>query len=183
MECIGKRISVKKKEDHEISIVILSSQDKIKNILLFAWFFAWTVSGIIVFTSYFTINDNNTKIAIIVWLGFWAYFEFKAFKAFTWRKFGVERIKLKEGKLFYKRDVAGRGKIKVYDFNFMKDLKVVEPKENSFIENVNNSYWVIAGEKISFDYYGKEIKIGIQLEKADADELIKVIKKKMSYKS
>jgi len=178
MEYIGKRISIKKNENHELSIVILSSKDKIKNILLFAWFFAWTVSGIIVFTSYFSVTDQNTKIAIIVWLGFWAYFEFKAFKAFTWRKFGVERIKLKDGKLFYKRDVAGRGKIKVYDFNFIKDLKIIEPKESSFIENVNNSYWVIAGEKISFDYYGKEIKIGIQLEKADADELLKVIKKK-----
>ena len=100
-----------------------------------------------------------------------------------WRKFGVEKIKLQDGKLYYKRDVSGKGKIQIFEFDFIKNIRTIESKENSFIENVNNSYWVIAGEKIVFDYYGKEIKIGIQLEKADADELLKVITKKMSYKN
>ncbi len=125
---------------------------------------------------------RRRHVAIIVWMGFWAYFEYKAFKAFLWRKYGVEKIKLHEGKLFYKRDVAGRGKVKVFDAEFIKDLRILEAKENSFLENVNNSYWVVGGEKIAFDHYGKEIKIGIQLEKQDADELIKLIKKKFSYK-
>jgi hypothetical protein len=183
MEYIGKRISIKKKENHEWSIVILSSIDKTKNRLLFAWLFAWTVSGIIVLTQYFVIIDQQTKIALIVWLGFWAYFEYKIFKAFMWRKFGVEKIKLQDGKLYYKRDVSGKGKIQIFEFDFIKNIRTIESKENSFLENINNSYWVIAGEKIAFDYYGKEIKIGIQLEKADADELLKVITKKMSYKN
>ncbi|MCC6838279.1 MAG: hypothetical protein IT234_07060 [Bacteroidia bacterium] len=183
MEYIGKRISIKKKENHEWSIVIISTTEKVKNILLFAWLFAWSVSGVIVFTQYFTVPDPDTRVAIMVWMGFWAYFEYKIVKAFLWRKYGVEKIKLHEGKLFYKRDVAGRGKIKVYDAEFIKDLRVVEAKENSFLENVNNSYWVVGGEKIAFDYYGKEIKIGIQLEKPDADALVKLIKKKFSYKN
>ena len=174
MEYIGKRISIKRKED-EVSIVILSSVDKIKNILLFVWFFLWTLSGIIVTTQYFLLIDPNTKTALIVWMGFWAYFEYKIFKAFIWRKYGVEKIKLREKKLFYKRDVSGKGKVKVYEFDFIKELRIVEPKENSFFENLDNSYWVIAGEKMAFDYYGKEIRFGIQLEASDAKGLFKVI--------
>ena len=178
MEYIGKRISIKQ-VDNGLSIVILSSINKTKNLILFIWFFLWTLSGIIIFAQYFIVPDPDTKTAIIVWMGFWAYFEYKIFKAFMWRKFGVEKIKLREGKLFYKRDVSGKGKIKEYEFDFIKDLRIIEPKENSFFENLNNSYWVIAGEKLAFDYYGKEIRFGIQVEEKDAKELYKVIRNEL----
>jgi hypothetical protein len=175
MEYIGKRISIKR-SDKETSIVIVSQSDKTKNILLFAWFFIWTVSGIVVFTQYFLTPDPNTKVMLIVWLGFWAYFEFRIFKAFMWRKYGVEKVKLKENKFFYKRDVAGKGKIKVYEFDFIKDIRIVELKENSFADNMNNSYWMVGGEKLAFDYYGKEIKFAMQIEESEAKALMKVIK-------
>jgi hypothetical protein len=113
---------------------------------------------------------------LIVWLGFWAYFEFRIFKAFMWRKYGVEKVKLKENKFFYKRDVAGKGKIKVYEFDFIKDIRIVELKENSFADNMNNSYWMVGGEKLAFDYYGKEIKFAMQIEESEAKALMKVIK-------
>lgn len=178
MEYIGERISIKRIET-ETSIVILSTVDKIKKKLLIAWFTLWTICGIIVFTQYFTITDEQTKVAVLVWLGFWAYFEYKTFSAVMWRSFGVEKIKLRDRKLFYKKDIRGKGKIKVYEFDFMKEFRVIESKENSFYENLNNSYWVIAGEKLAFDYYGKEIKFGIQLNEADAKALFKLIHGKL----
>lgn len=178
MDYIGKRISIKRVEN-ELSIVILSTADKTKKRILFAWFLLWSICGIIVLTQYFLLKDPETKVAIIVWLGFWGYFEYKTFKAVMWRQYGMEKIKLKERKLFYKRDVAGKGKVKVYEFDFIKDFRIVELKENSFFENLNNSYWVIAGERLAFDYYGKEIKFGIQLDEADAKALYKLIKGKI----
>lgn len=178
MEYIGDRISIKRTEN-ETSIVILSTADKTKKRLLIAWFALWSICGIIVLTQYFTIIDEQTKAAILVWLGFWAYFEYKTFKAVMWRSFGFEKIRLHERKLFYKKDVRGKGKINVYEFDFIKDLRIVETKENSFFENLNNSYWVIAGEKLTFDYYGKEIKFGIQLNEADAKALQKLINGKI----
>ena len=36
---------------------------------------------------------------LLVWLCFWAYFEFKSFKVFMWRRFGVEKIKIRDEKL------------------------------------------------------------------------------------
>ena len=178
MEYIGDRISIKKIEN-ETSIVILSTADKMKKRLLVIWFALWTLSGMIVFSQYFTITDQQTRVAILVWLGFWGYFEYKIFKAVMWRSFGVEKIKLRDRKLFYKQDVRGKGKINVYEFDFIKDFRVVETKENSFFENLNNSYWVIAGEKLTFDYYGKEIKFGIQLSESDAKALFKLINGKL----
>ena len=125
------------------------------------------------------MKDEQTKIAILVWLGFWSYFEYKTFKAVMWRSFGVEKIKLRERKLVYKKDVRSKGKIKTYEFDFIKYLRIIESKENSFFENLNNSYWMIAGEKLAFDYYGKEIKFGLQLNDSDAKALYKLIKGKM----
>ncbi len=178
MDYIGKRISIKKNEK-ETSIVILSTVDKTKKRLLFAWFALWTICGLIVAIEYFVLKDEQTRVAIIVWLGFWAYFEYKTLIAVRWRSFGVEKIKLKERKLFYKRDIRGKGKVKIYEFDFIKDFKVLDSKENSFFDNLNHSYWVISGEKLTFDYYGKEIKMGLQLEDADAKTLFKLINGKI----
>jgi hypothetical protein len=177
MEYIGKRISLKRTEK-ELSIVILSGTDKTKKLLLFLWFFLWSLSGVIVITQYFMIPDPDTKVAIIVWIGFWAYFEYRIFRAYMWRTNGMEKLKLRENKLFYKRQVAGRGKIHVYEFDFIKDLRIVE-KKDTLMDNLNNSYWVIAGESIAFDYYGKEILFGLQLDAADSKALLMTIKKEM----
>lgn len=178
MDYIGKRISIKKKED-EISIVILSTADKFKKNLLFIAFFLWSLSGMIVFLQYFYITDQQTRVALIVWLGFWAYFEYRIFKAYMWRSSGIEKLKLRNGKFYYKREVAKRGKIKVFEYDFMKDLRLIEPKENSFFESLDNSYWVVAGEKLAFDYYGKEIKFGLQLDETDAKTLFKFLQKEI----
>ena len=175
MEYIGKRISIKRKEK-ETSIVILTEVNKMKRTLLFCWFFLWSASGVIIFTQSFMIQDENTKVAVIVWLGFWAYFEYKIFKAYMWRRFGLEKVKLRDNKLFYKRDVAGKGKIKVYEYDFIKDFRIIDKKERSFIDNLNDSYWVVAGERIAFDYYGKEIKLGLQVDDVETAGLYKLLK-------
>lgn len=179
MQYIGKWISVKRNED-ELSIVILAMAEKLKNRLLLAWLVLWTLGGVIVFSQSFTITDPNTKTAVIVWMGFWVYFEYKITTAYLWRRKGKEVIKLRNNKLLYKRDFSGRSKFKIYQVDYIKDLRITEAKENSFMESLNNSYWVIAGEKLVFDYYGKEIKFGIQLDNDDAKAILKLIK---SYRS
>ena len=176
MEYIGKRISIKQKED-EISIVILSATEKKKDILLFIWLLLWSIGGIIVLVQLFIIKEDETKVALAVWLAFWAYFEYKITFAFLWRKFGVEKIKLRANSFLYKRSIAGKGKIKNFKLDFIKKFQTITTQENSFINNINNSYWVIAGEKLSFDYRGTEVKFGIQLPEKDAEQLFKVIKK------
>lgn len=179
MEYIGKRISIKPLEEGN-SIVIVSAPDKAKKILLFIWIFLWSISGVIVISQYFLLTDQNTRAAIIVWIGFWAYFEYRILKAFMWRSYGVEKVKIEKGKLYYKRDVSGKGKVRIFENDFIKDLRVIPAKENSFFENMNNSYWMISGEKIAFDYNGKEVRLGLQLEEKDAQELFKRMRKMIS---
>lgn len=176
MEYIGKRISIKRSENEQ-SIVIVAHSEKLKTRLLLGWLILWTLSGLYVFVQCLTAPTQDLKVMLAVWMGFWAYFEYLSYRAYMYRRFGVEKIKLRDRKLQYKRDIAGRGKIRTYDFDFIKELRTLTPKDNSFGDMMGNSYWSVAGERLAFDYYGKEIKFGIQLEPADAEALLKVIKK------
>lgn len=177
MKYIGNRISWLSSEQG-LSIVILSSIDNFKKYILFFWLLAWTVCGALVFTEIFKIQDSNTKIAFIVWMAFWAYFEYKVLTAFIWRQFGKEKIKINNGNLLIKKDISGRGKTQSYQIDFIKDLRL-RTTENSFLESLNKSYWVVAGEVLAFDYYGKEIKFGIQLPENEAKEILNIIKQKI----
>lgn len=177
MEYIGEKISVVRK-DNEVSIVILASTDKKKLNLLFFWLIAWTVCGLLVVGQYFSLNDPNLKAYIIGWLAFWAYFEYKIVKVYLWRRGGMEKIKLKDKMLYYKREIGGKGKIHVYQYDFIKDLRLIV-LGNNFINTVNNSYWVIGGERLEFEYYGKTIRFGLQLNDKDAKGLLHLIQKEL----
>jgi len=178
MEFIGQRISILNKEN-EKSIVIISFIDKTKNKLLLLWLLLWSLSGLIIFINYFLITDPNTKTAIIVWMGFWAYFEYKIFYVYLWRKSGKEKIKIRDKKLLYKLDVSGKGKIKEYELDVIKNLRLVAADENTFAEILNSSYWMIADEKLTFDYKGKEIKLAYQLNNNDAKALLNLLIKEL----
>ncbi|MBL7937189.1 MAG: hypothetical protein JNM51_15380, partial [Bacteroidia bacterium] len=87
VQVIGKRSSILIK-DQVFSLVILPTDDKKKVNLMFLWLLAWSVSGVIVIANYFTLQQESAKLFIIIWLAFWAYFEFKIIRVFMWKRFG-----------------------------------------------------------------------------------------------
>jgi hypothetical protein len=178
MEYIGKRISFVRKPE-ELSIVISAYSDKSKTNLLLAWFIAWTLGGLAIFAYLFVTHDNQVRTAIVVWLGFWIYFEYKVWKAYTWRTFGKEIIKIGKGKLFYKRDNRGQGKLLTCDTALIQNLEKFKGQESNLMSHFLNSYWVIAGETIAFNYYSKEILLGLQLENKDSAALLKLIQSEL----
>jgi pimeloyl-ACP methyl ester carboxylesterase len=175
MEYIGKRISYVRKED-ELSIVISAYSDKKKNAGMLAWFIAWSLGGLAMFIYLFRAPDSQLRMMILVWLGFWLYFEFKVWKAYTWRRFGKEVIKIGKGHLFYKRDNRGQGKIQTFQTEFIQDLGKYQGRQSDIVSNFMNSYWVVAGETISFKYYGKEILMAMQLEEKELAKLLELIR-------
>lgn len=174
MELIGKRISTIKEGD-TASFVILPSDANWKVYLLFAWFFLWTLSGVIVAANYFTLNANM-KLVVIMWMAFWAYFEFTIGKAFLFRRFGKEKLWVKGGKFYYWRDIAGRGKKLEFDKELIRDFEVVKKDKKDFFGSMNESFWVIGGESLIFNYGAKTYRMGIQLPEEDARELLRQVK-------
>jgi hypothetical protein len=181
LQVIGQRSSVLIK-DQVFSLVILPTENKKKVNLLFLWLFGWTVSGIIIMANYFKLTHQDAKLMIIVWLAFWAYFEFKIIRVYMWKRFGKEKLWIKNGKVMYQQDVNGRGKIKEYDLNLISDFELVPLEKGSIADEFSQTFWVKGGERIVFSCQAKNIKFGMQLNDEDAIKIIAVLHKFLKKK-
>lgn len=176
IQTIGKRSSILIK-DQVFSLVILPTDNKKKVNLMFLWLLAWSVSGVIVITNYFTLQQESAKLFIIVWLGFWAYFEFQIVRVYMWKRFGKEKLWIKNGTLFYQQDINGKGKIKEYDTNLVSNFEMVELTKGSIADTFSQTFWVKGGERIEFTCQSNKIRFGMQLEDDDAKKIITALKK------
>lgn len=167
MKVISERISILKK-DHLLSIVILSTTDKKKLALLFLWLLAWSVCGIIVMANYFRVSNDQAKLFIIVYLSFWAYFEFNIVRAFIWKKYGKEKIWLQDGILHYQREINKRGKVQEFNLELISQLKLIDLNRTSIADNFNQTFWVKGGERLEFSYQAKTIRFGMQIKDEEA---------------
>ena len=167
MKVISNRISIIKKEDL-LSIVILPSQDKRKLGLLFLWLMAWTVCGILVFANYFKTTDANAKIFIIVYLSFWVYFEFNITRAFIWKRFGREKLWIRDGMLYYQKEINKKGKVQEFNLDLVSKLWLLELSPSSFADSFNQSFWVKGGERLEFAAQSKTIRLGMQISDEEA---------------
>lgn len=175
MKVIGNRISILKKEDL-LSIVILPTTDKKKLGLLFLWLMAWTICGLIVFFNYFKIQNQDSKLFIIIYLSFWAYFEFQILRTFLWKRFGKEKIWIKGGFLNYQREISKKGKIKDFDLELVHGLKLIELSHSSWSDSINQSFWVKGGERLQFQVQAKTILFGMQLNDEEARAVLNELK-------
>lgn len=174
MKLIGDRVSMLEK-GNVLSFVVLPTTEKRKLNIMLLWLVAWTVCGIIVFVSYFKLNNSEAKMFTIVYLSFWFYFEFKIARAYLWKKYGKEKIWLKNGKLFYQKEVSGKGKILEYDLNLIEDIDLIEVSKTSFSDTINQSFWIKGGERIQFRHQSKTIVLGMQLTDKEAMGILKEI--------
>ncbi len=178
VQVIGKRSSIYIK-DNVFSLVILPTAEKKKTSLLFLWLFAWSVSGFIILINYFKLTNDNAKLMIIIWLGFWAYYEFKIIRVYMWKRFGKEKLWIKKGVLHYQQNINGRGKIKEFDLNLISDWDVIKVEQANIADYFSQTFWVKGGERIEFICQGKLIKFGMQLPDEDAIKILSVIKKQL----
>ncbi len=178
IQVIGKRSSIFIK-DNVFSLVILPTAEKKKTNLLFLWLFAWSVSGIIILVNYFKLTNDNAKLMIIIWLGFWAYFEFKIIRVYMWKRFGQEKLWIKNGILHYQQNINGRGKIKEFDLNLISDWDVIKVEQANIADYFSQTFWVKGGERIEFICQGKLIKLGMQLPDEEATKILAAIKKQL----
>jgi len=178
IQLISKRSSVLIK-DGVFSLVILPTEDKKKTNLLFLWLLAWTISGVIVIGNYFTITQDKAKLLLIIWIAFWAYFEFKIIRVFMWKRFGKEKLWIKNGLLLYKEDINGRGKTKEFDLNLISNLELIALTNGSIADTFSQTFWVKGGERIQFTCQSKVIKFGMQLADDEAKKIISALNKQL----
>lgn len=171
------RITVVKKPETEISVKAYF--DSQKQFLLSLWLILWSVGGIGIVTQFFTPLSSELKIYLVVWLGFWAYFEYKVIYAFRWRRYGIEKLLFEEESLLISREIAGRAIPARYDRNKIKNVRLYKPEKVSVFIALSQSYWSPGDPKLVLDYQGLEVNFGLELSDSEAKKLVDLVKKEL----
>jgi len=172
MKILGERISILKKPN-VLSIIILATNDRKKLVLMFLWLLAWSVCGVIVLVNYFQISNEKSKLFLIIYLSFWAYFEVSIIRAFIWRKYGKEKIWIKDGVLHYQKEINGKGKIREYTLELIRDFKILDVRPSNLVDSLNQSFWVRGGERLEFQYQSKTLRFAMQVQDEQARTLFR----------
>lgn len=177
IESVSKRMSVKKSGD-TLSIVISATSDSRKTRLMLLWLVVWTLSGGYVIYSYFQLGDGDqkAKIATLIWIAFWLYFEYMIARSWQWRRFGKEIVQVRDGKLHMKRDVQGRGFVYSYDAGDVSDFKKYTDKSPGWLKKLGDDFWNVDGDTIVFTAEKQSVKFGFQLSEQETAELLRLLK-------
>jgi hypothetical protein len=176
---IGDRITIEKSKEQMV-VTIRQQIARWQEALLIAWIVAWTFCGAF-FIYYFIMAGDNIgqRIFFGCFMAAWFYFEWRITKAFMWRKKGREILTFKAGKLFIKNAIGNSGKTEEFAcYNIFK-LGLIPKDSTSFLSFLDDSFWVIGGDRVGFSYSGTKIQLGKHLELKEAERLIRVIESAM----
>jgi len=179
VERIGSRITHHTDKNKVATIIISPKKEPLKGALLFAWLMMWSFCGVYVMIQLFESYSKEEKLYLIIFLLFWVYFEYKAIKAYLWRKLGREMLMIDNHALSIKKAYKNYGKSTQYYLENINGLKLKKVSDRSFSDQIEGSYWSVRGERIAFNYLRKEIKFGIQLSETEARKLYGLISKRI----
>ena len=70
-----------------------------------------------------------------------------------------------------------KGRERVFIISKMGEVKFVKRDTSSFLQQLDNSYWILGGDTLHFSYDGKTHVFGKQLENHDSSQLANVVNK------
>ena len=185
---IGDRISAKDHEDKSTTIVILPKRTFWKEALLTLWLAGFTFIGAVAIYVLATGVDqlnglpdmdveayNNQKVYLIVFIGFWLYFEYKVAAAWLWYRFGKELILIERTSIRVKKSILGYGKAKSYLIENIKKFSIIKEDKLSFGNFFQNSFWALGTDILTFEYFGKVKTFGRRVEDKEGKLLQRLI--------
>lgn len=184
---IGDRISVQD-SDQITTIVINPMRVWWKEILLTLWVAGFTFVGLVMI--YMLMTDfaglqydvaptdeaiRNQVIYAVVFLSFWAYFEYKTLKALLWYRFGKELVRIDGDGFTLKKSILTYGKANRYFFENMKEFQQRIEEPTSFSNFFENAYWAMGSDAIVFNHQKKVISFGRRVDSKSARLLVRLI--------
>lgn len=175
---IGKRIVVKRNH-REITIEISQRVKRWQETLMLVWLIAWTFCGIVFFYHAFAGSNRSEQIFFIICSSVFLFFFVRIGKVFLWRIKGREIISISNGKIQLQNAFGSWGKKEVFHFENIFKLGIIKRDPTSFLGFLDESFWVIGGERVGFSYAGQKIRLGKQLSPKDSELLVRVLESGM----
>jgi hypothetical protein len=166
-----KKININKTSS-ALEIIIDHSIEKKKLNMIGMWLTLWTICGLIIITSFF-FYPKEGKLMIVVFLTFWAYFEAMVYKAFRWKKSGMEKLVVKDKQVSI-TTYDGREKTITIEADKIKSVYLAP--ESKFRTTMTGSFWDIGESAIFIKTGGRNIGFGKQLSREEAIKIEKLLK-------
>jgi hypothetical protein len=171
---IGKRISILR-GNKELTITIHQKIERWQEALLLAWLAAWTFCGVMFFFYLLKTTSNSERLFFIVITSLWLFFFVRIAKVLLWRIAGREIITLKPGTLSIQNAFWNRGKVQVFQIRNIFKLGTIKKNNTNFFAFLDDSFWIMGGDKIGFSHSGTKIQFGKQLNARDTESLVRTL--------
>ncbi len=181
---ISKRLSIaysKRDASSDVlwSLVILPYNERLRSFGLLMWIVLWTISGLLIIGSYRFVTNDNQRLFIIVFAFFWLYYEWKMINVFLWRKWGKEKLWMKDKYLYYETVFLKKRKLLKWRLEDINEIEVEPFNEKVFSDFMSNSFWNKGKPRIRMNVLGKNYYLGYQLNDEEAMAVLKELKKGM----
>lgn len=175
---IGKRISVVRSKD-DIVITITQQIQRWQEAALIGWIAAWTFCGA-VFIKYLVLSPYfSDRMFFAVCTAVWMYFFYRTLKVYLWRKGGREIVRLSPGKLTLINAYWTKGRPEEFLMQNIFKLGLIKHDATSFLAFLDDSFWIIGGDRVGFSYNGEKVRLGKQLNVQEATQLVRVLESGM----
>ena len=174
MKNIGEQIQINATNNIR-TIRIAPKMSRLQETLFMTWLSAWTFCGLAVIFALISAKNKEEAIGYLIFLAFWGFFEFKITRVYLWKKKGGENLKIDQKSVFFKNTIRKNGFEHEFQFEHIKNFKTLENNKQSFLQSLDNSFWVIGGHRLEFEYHKKKIQFGVQLNDIDTRNLYRYI--------
>lgn len=171
---IGERIQVERAKD-QVTIRISQKIKGWQEAMLYAWLMAWTFCGAVFIYSLVTTTVSSEIFFFSICTAVWLYFFYRILRVLMWRKRGEEVLTFTPGKLELRNAFGSKGSSLEVELDKMSQLGMVNQDPNSFFYFLDDSFWVMGGDRLGFAYKGKKYRFGKQLTPRDAQQLLKSV--------
>jgi hypothetical protein len=184
VKTISTRVSIAHTSNNDTkiwSLVILPYVEKSKMLGLLLWILAWTVCGLIIIGSYILADNKDLKLFIFIFIFsfFWFYYEWKMINIYFWRRWGKEKVWIKNDTLYIEEDVLNKRRVKKFKTRDINSVEMVEFDEKSFFDFISNSFWNKGKARIKVNVLGKDYYFAYQITDEEAREILKALKREI----
>ena len=163
-----------------LRIVIGGEVEPWKRYALLTWWVLWFLCGVYLITQ--GLNTGlplETRVIIFVMLSFWIYYLVRELRVLVFRFRGAEIIEISDGKFTHIKRVFGRERGMTYECANMQGIRLSGIEDKTFARVMGDSFWVLGGERLVFDYGKDKVAFGMQLNEVETASVMRLIKKQL----
>lgn len=173
---VGKGRSAIEETTSDLQITIPAKKSYLLILFLSFWLVGWAVGEVTALAM--ILKTETPKLFMLAWLGAWTVGGAFAMYIWLWNVMGQEIINLSNTELRHVRRLPVFQRSKEYDLSAVSKLRVQAQNSSMFSAHAAMEFWGISGGSVMFDYGHSTHKFGVQLDEAEANHIVTIIKQR-----